>query len=111
VIAEGRLAINTSSEQNDVVRAVEKRYRSLRAFVKKRYRNGMLQWRNPDCPKGPEADGRSANPSKADNALWIGPAAVHWLQEEPTMRKVKQDFDAPVEAVRTIERRAKLPGS
>lgn len=111
VISEGRLAIKTSSEQNDVVRAVEKRYRSLRAFVKKRYRNGMLQWRNPNFSQGPVADGRSANPSEADKALWIGPAAVHWLQGEPTTRKVKQDFEAPVEAVVKIEGRAKLPGS
>jgi hypothetical protein len=110
VIAEGRLAISTSSERNDAVRAVEKRYRSLRAFMKKRYRNGMLQWRNPNFSLDP-VGGQSANPSKADNALWIGPAAVHWLQEEPTMRTVKQDFDAPVEAVMTLNGRAKLPGS
>ena len=111
VISEGRLAISTSSERNDVVRAVEKRYRNLRAFVKKRYRNGILQWRNPNLTQGPAADGRSANPSKADNALWIGPAAVDWLQEDPTMRKVKQDFEAPVEAVLTLDGRVKLPGS
>lgn len=35
VIVEGRLAISTSSERNDVAGAVEQRYRSLRTFVKK----------------------------------------------------------------------------
>ena len=79
--------------------------------MKKRYRNGVLQWWNPDFPQGPAVGGQSANPSKIDNALWIGPAAVHWLQEEPTVRKVKQDFNAPVEAVMALEPRVELPGS
>ena len=111
MLAEGRLAISTNSEANDVVRAVEQHYRSLRTFVKKRCRNGMLQWRNPSFPESSAADGRSANPGKADDVLWIGPAAVQWLREEPTMRKVKQEFAAPVEAVLTLEARLKLPKS
>jgi hypothetical protein len=111
VLAEGRLAISTSSEPSEAVRAVEQRYRSLRTFVKKRYRNGMMQWRNPSFPRSPAAAGRSANPSKTDNSLWIGPAAIKWLQEEPTMRKVKQEFAAPVEAELTPEARVGRPKS
>ena len=102
MLAEGRLAINTSSEAAAVARSVEKRYRSLRSFVKKRYRNGILRWQNPSLDQGSAAGAQSAIPSKADNALWVGPAAFEWLQEAPMMRRVKQEFAAPVEAVLTL---------
>jgi hypothetical protein len=109
VLIEGRLAISTDSEPSEVARAVEKRYRSLRSFVKKRYRNGMLQWRSRSFPESPAAVGRSSNPGKTDNSLWIGPSAAQWLRQDPMMRKVKQDFSAPVEAELTLDAREEPP--
>jgi hypothetical protein len=53
VIREGRLAVGSNSEPPEVARAVEQRYRQLRTFVQKRYRNGMLRWRNPCLPREP----------------------------------------------------------
>jgi hypothetical protein len=70
VILEGRLAVGSNSEPPEVARAVEQRYRQLRTFVQKRYRNRMLRWRNPCFSENPAAVGRSSNPARPGVGGW-----------------------------------------
>jgi hypothetical protein len=110
VLLEGRLAINTDSQPPERAEAVERRYRNLRKFVQRRYRKGVLRWRNPRLPSPSPVD-RSANPSKPDTSLWLGPAAAQWLQEDPTTRRVKQQVSAVVEAEFAVDAQTETPQS
>jgi hypothetical protein len=96
VLIEGRLAVGTNATQPLVAEAVERRYHKFRTFIRKRYTNSVLRWRNPRLPEAPKAPGRSANPSKPDATLWIGPVALKWLREDG-QRRVKQCAEGFVE--------------
>lgn len=74
---------------------LERRYRSLSNFIKKRYSNPTLRWSNPSLP--PADAGRSGNPSREDRQLWVGPHALQWLRQGHT-RRVKLDKESVVEA-------------
>lgn len=101
VITEGRIAIGTSHASETEAAGVERRFRSLARFVKKRYTNSMIRWCNPALPLGPAIRGRSANPSKPDPQVWVGPHAMRWLQEDLD-RRIKQFPNSLVEA-RVVE--------
>jgi len=53
-LTEGRIAIAMDGEPPMVARSVERRYRRLSRFIKQRYRNRMLRWRNPPSPRHPK---------------------------------------------------------
>ena len=97
VITEGRLAISTTDANASEAAGVERRYKSLSRFLKKRYMNSMIHWYNPTLPFGPAVPGRSANPSKPDAQVWVGPQAMRWLLEDPS-RRIKQFTNSVVEA-------------
>jgi hypothetical protein len=77
-ISDGRLAIGTDPDQASAI-GVERRYKALSKFIKKSYANSVVQWRNPEFPEHPATPTRSANPSKPDRSLWVGPAAMTWF--------------------------------
>lgn len=101
VITEGRIAV-ASNPQDDFsassVKSLEKRFSNLRKYLRKNYSNSIIQWRNPVAPYAPAGPNRSANPSKPDPQVWVGPNALRWLRERPD-RKIKQLRQSIVEAV------------
>lgn len=101
VITEGRIAI-ASNPQVDFspssVKSLEKRFSNLRKYLRKNFSNSVIQWRNPVAPYAPAGPNRSANPSKPDPQVWVGPNALRWLRERPD-RKIKQMRQSIVEAV------------
>jgi hypothetical protein len=100
VITEGHISVSTRRTADfpaSSAKNVEKRYVMLRSHIKKTFSHSMLQWRSsePVEPGGPEG---SANPSKPDPHVWIGPHALRWLRERSD-RRVKQFLQMRVEAV------------
>jgi len=101
VITEGRIAVSTISSRDfpaSSVKRLEKRYGNLRKYLRKNYSNSIIQWRNPTFPYAPAGPNRSANPSKPDPLVWVGPYALRWLREQPDHR-IKQFRQGNVEAV------------
>jgi len=97
VVTEGRIAVSTSDATNSEGVGVEKRFKALSRFIKKRYANSVVQWSNPTLPFAPASPRRSANPSKPDAQVWVGPHALRWLRQDLT-RSAKQSVGALVEA-------------
>jgi hypothetical protein len=100
VITEGRFAISTAPTQKTAAANVERRYRLLRRAVQRSYMSSVVRWRNPVLPEAPGGASRSPNPSKPDRSLWVGPAAMDWLEADPA-RRIKQFPTSVVEG--TIE--------
>jgi hypothetical protein len=100
VITEGRFAISTEPAQKTTAANVERRYRLLRRAVQKTYMSSVVRWRNPGLPESPGGPSRSANTSKPDRSLWVGPAAMAWLAADAS-RRIKQDATFVIEG--TIE--------
>jgi hypothetical protein len=101
VITEGRIAVSTILSRDfpaTSVKSLEKRYGDLRKYFRKNYSNSIIQWRNPTIPYAPAGPNRSANPSKPDPHVWVGPHALRWLRERPD-RRIKQFHQGNVEAV------------
>lgn len=101
VITEGRIAVASSSQDDfpaSSVKSLEKRFSNLQKYLQKNYSNSIIQWRNPAAPYAPAGHDRSANPSKPDPQVWVGPNALRWLRERPD-RKIKQMRQSIVEAV------------
>lgn len=101
VITQGRIAVITNECEGfplTSVKQLEKRFRKLRNFIKKNYRNSIVQWRNPTIPYRPSQPNRSGNPSSPDPQLWVGPHALAWLRQNPC-RRIKQSLHCIVEAV------------
>ncbi|MDP1660123.1 MAG: hypothetical protein Q8L73_12345 [Methylotenera sp.] len=97
VITEGRIAVSTSNSAAKEATGVEQRFKSLVRFIKKHYTNSTIYWSNPSLPFAPACPGRSANPSKPDAQLWVGPHALRWLQQDKS-RSIKQFTNSLVEA-------------
>ena len=107
VITEGRLAVCTVESPAfpaSSVANLENRYKKLRSYIKRNFLNSIIQWRNPTLPYAPAGPNRSANPSKPDSQVWVGPHALRWLQERSD-RKIKQFRESIVEAVLVSEAR------
>ena len=102
IITEGRIAISTSENQSSSD-GVEFRYKALRQFVKNHFTNSIVQWCNPQRPIAPATSKRSANPSKPDPQVWVGPNALRWLEADSEHR-IKQQLNSLVEA--TVARNA-----
>ena len=109
VLMEGRLAthrtedLSKSEFPSQSRRNVISRYNSYLRFLKKRYRNRLLQWVNPSLPLLPAGPNRSANPSMPDPQVWVGPRALAWLRQSPE-RCVKQlSVDSVVGAKLAVE--------
>ncbi|MFM8189210.1 MAG: hypothetical protein ACKN85_12080 [Pirellula sp.] len=101
ILTEGRIAVSTISRSEfpaTSVQTLEKRYADLRRYLRKNYSNSIVQWRNPTLPYAPAGPNRSANPSKPDPQLWVGPHALRWLRERRDHR-IKQFSRGNVEAV------------
>jgi hypothetical protein len=101
VITEGRIAVSTIHSDDfpaSSAKSLEKRYGNLRNYIKKNFSNSIIQWRNPTVPYAPAGPNRSANPSKPDPQVWVGPHALRWLREGPD-RRIKQMRQSIVEAV------------
>jgi hypothetical protein len=101
LLIEGRIAISTvpSIDFPELsVKNLEMRYGTLRKYLRKRYSNSIVQWRDPTRPYAPRGPNRSANPSKPDAQLWVGPHALRWLREGQG-RRCKQMRQSNVEAV------------
>jgi hypothetical protein len=96
VLTDGRLAVSTDAVSASTAAGVERRYKLLRRTIKNTYANAVVAWTNPTLPIAPSAPGRSANPSKPDSALWVGPRAMAWLLADST-RRVKVIPEGPVE--------------
>jgi hypothetical protein len=89
IITEGRIAISTNDAAELETKGVERRYKFLSKFIRKNYQNSVVCWYNPDNPIAPGTAERSANPSAADPRVWVGPYALHWLQENRN-RRIRQ---------------------
>lgn len=101
VITEGRIAVSTNPSPDFPalsVKSLQKRYGNLRKDIRKKYSNSIIQWRNPAVPFAPAGPNRSANPSKPDPQVWVGPHALRWLRERAD-RRIKQFREGNVEAV------------
>jgi len=96
VITEGRLAISTGPAHKTTAANVERRYRLVRRTIQKTYLNSVARWCNPKVPEAPAGPPRSANPSKPDPSLWVGPAAMSWLADDAA-RRIKQFLASNVE--------------
>ena len=101
MITEGRIAIGTNNMDENAAKRIEQRFKTLAKFVKKHYVNSVVHWCNPTVPFAHAAPGRSANPSKPDAQVWIGPHALRWLRQDHG-HHIKQFKNAVVEA-RLIE--------
>ncbi|MEM8672074.1 MAG: hypothetical protein AAGG48_31450 [Planctomycetota bacterium] len=99
ILTEGSIAIATLQDA-PCEQSVEARYKTLRRFIKKRYTNSIVQWCNPQAPLAPARPKRSANPSKPDPQVWVGPHALQWLEADTT-RRIKQHRSSIVEATVT----------
>lgn len=97
VVTEGRIAVSTADAGDEEARGVERRFRTLVRFIKTHYANAAVHWINPGLPIAPARPGRSANPSKPDPQVWIGPHAVRWLRQDKN-RCIKQSPNSAVEA-------------
>jgi hypothetical protein len=101
IITERRIAVSTISRHDfpaSSVKRLERRYGDLRKYFRKNYSNSVIQWRNPMVPYAPAGPDRSANPSKPDPQVWVGPHALRWLREQPD-RRIKQFRQGNIEAV------------
>jgi hypothetical protein len=98
VVTEGRFAIGTNFASPRAASGVERRFKALSKFVKKTYSNSIMRWQNPTIPFAPAGPNRSANPSKLDNSVWVGPAAIAWLRSDD-QRRIKQFFASVVEGI------------
>ncbi|WP_412065938.1 hypothetical protein [Rhizobium sp. SYY.PMSO] len=96
-IIEGRIAISTTHAEAAEAKGVERRFKALSRFIKKRYLNSVLCWYSPDNPIGPATSERTANPSAPDSHVWVGPHALHWLNQNRN-RHVKQFMTSTVHA-------------
>jgi hypothetical protein len=92
-LTDGRIAISTHYDidgfPEDSARQVDARFNRLRRFVKKHYVTSVARWYNPSAPFAPAGPNRSANPSNRDKSLWVGPAALAWLQADDR-RRIRQ---------------------
>jgi hypothetical protein len=79
---------NKHRSQQASAQGVEKRFKQLSRNVKN-YTNKVLQWCNPNVAIALAGPSRSANPSKPDPSLWVGPFALQWLADD-AQRRVKQ---------------------
>ena len=95
VITDGRLAISTDPGMKTATN-IERRYKLLCRAIKKTYLNAVVRWRNPDLPEAPAGPSRSANPSKPDRSLWVGPTAMSWLGNNDA-RRIKNFITGCVE--------------
>lgn len=89
-LLEGRIAVCITSKEmafydQPSAASIERRFKSLRRFIKKIYTNKTLIWQNLSCPRS------KTNPGKPDPCVWIGPNALQWLNQMPRNRFVK-DF-------------------
>jgi hypothetical protein len=101
VITDGRFAVSTIRSRDfpaSSVQNLEKRYGELRNYIKRSFSNSIIQWRNPTIPYAPAGPDRSANPSKPDPQVWVGPHALRWLRERHD-RRVKPFRQSKVEGV------------
>lgn len=94
VIIEGRIAVSTEIEftpkfSEASAKQVEARFKMLRRFIKTNYSNSIIRWKSANAPIAPAGPQRSANPSKPDPQIWIGPAALAWMKHRKT-RCIKQ---------------------
>jgi hypothetical protein len=101
VITEGRIAVSTNSSHDFPaarVKGLEKRYGNLRKYFRQNYTNSIIQWQNPSLPYASAGPNRSANPSKPDPQVWVGPHALRWIRGGPD-RSIKQTLQSTVEAI------------
>jgi hypothetical protein len=96
VLTEGRIAIATESASSSARAGVERRFKSLRKFLKKVYANAIVRWQNPTLSFAPAGPSRSANPSEPDRSMWVGPSALAWLRADE-QRRIKQTLSSHVE--------------
>lgn len=96
-ITEGRIAIGTTDAEAAEAKGVERRFKGLSRFIKKKYLNSVLCWCNPDHPIAPATSERTANPSAPDSHVWVGPHAIHWLSQNRN-RHVRQFMTSRVHA-------------
>src|SRR5262245_61862679 len=96
VITEGRFAVWTEDAEPTAASAVERRYKMLRTVLKRTYANSCVRWLSPTLPVAPAGPSRSANPSKPDTSLWVGPCTMAWLLANES-RRIKQSLTSSVE--------------
>jgi hypothetical protein len=96
VVTDGRFAVATDGASPRAAEGIGRRFKALRKFLKKSYLNSVVEWRNTQAPSAPAGPSRSANPSKPDPSLWVGPAAVAWLRADSS-RCIQFIPGAPVE--------------
>lgn len=101
VLTEGRICFRTMVSPEfpqSGVDQIKKRFNRFRRVIKKTYSNSVVCWHNPTTPHQPASIGRSGNPSRPDNRLWVGPNALQWLRED-TSRRIKQFMQMTKEAI------------
>lgn len=98
VLTEGRFAISTEPAPPSAASGVERRFKALRKLIRKTYANSTVQWQNPRLPFAPAGPSRSANPSKPDASLWVGPDAMVWMRADER-RRIKPFLTSHVEGI------------
>ena len=100
ILIEGRFAVSTEDVPPSAAAGLERRFKALRKMIKKTYSNSVVCWQNPGLPFAPAGPSRSANPSKPDASLWLGPGAMAWMEADER-RRIKQFKAGGVEGVLT----------
>jgi hypothetical protein len=101
VLTDGRFAVMTDGATAHAAANIERRFKALRRFLKKSYANSVVEWTNTQLPRAPATLSRSSNPSRPDSSLWVGPAALRWLQAD-NHRCIQTILGGPVQgAIRT----------
>lgn len=79
---EGRIAGCTTDKGQEYLHEssallVEKRYESLRKWIRRSYWNNVLIYQNIALPRS------ATNPIKPAGNVWVGAFAMKWLQDDP----------------------------
>lgn len=88
-LVEGSIAVCTTSKDKvfydePSAESIERRFRTLRNFIKKSYVNKAIIWQSVSLPRS------KTNPLKPDPYVWVSPHAMNWLERKPKNRFVQQ---------------------
>ncbi|KEQ03222.1 hypothetical protein [Pseudorhizobium pelagicum] len=82
LITQGSIAIATNLAAPDEAAGVEKRFRVLTRFIKKKYKNSVVSWYPAEGPRPSAELTHPALDQMLDPLIWVGPFAEQWLRED-----------------------------
>ena len=102
VLTEGHLAVSTSGANEAQTKALSQRFKLYSSYLKREYSNAIIEWFNPNLPESSLGLNVSANPTKPDLQVWVGPHARNWMLQDARHR-IKQFRSSVVEARLVIQ--------